>query len=407
VSRAHLPPCPWPEKDYDVRLSYSRATQARKCPWSAYKVPVEADEDGSDEVEGFVGPAAERGRFVHNVFARYAGYCHEHKVASDLDALNRIFQECLEEYLPSWEVMETVTDIISTFGSDHEFPLLKPGVKWGIEEAIWWMVQGDGVRVAVLSIIDRYEVEGAGAKLWDYKSGFRLPSREWFENDVQLPMYADALLSRYPKVKHIEAELDFPAISGHMQKRAGITVTEIRRAEMLLIETGAMLKAGYKRIADGAEPWEAFEPRPGKPCQPFTGVLCPKILDCPYVKLLSQDAIIRDDDDCRKQFSDVLWLDTMRKAKWAAVAEYVTGMQGVIVNGKAARCQPKMVKNFDMKRVIQYLTDRGLDLADCLTLDTGKKELVNDMIVAGVVKVHNEPEPKIINDDSGEKKPKR
>jgi hypothetical protein len=220
-------------------------------------------------------------------------------------------------------------------------------------------------------------------------------------------MYADALLSRYPKVKHIEAELDFPAISGHMQKRAGITVTEIRRAEMLLLETGAMLKAGYKRIAAGAEPWEAFEPRPGKPCQPFTGVLCPKILDCPYVKLLSQDAIIRDDDDCRKQFSDVLWLDTMRKAKWAAVAEYVTGMQGVTVNGKAARCQPKMVKNFDMKRVIQYLTDRGLDLADCLTLDTGKKELVNDMIVAGVVKVHNEPEPKIINDDSGEKKGKK
>jgi len=408
--KRRYPPCPFNPKDYDVRLSYTRAIQTRSCPWYGYRPVTEKDEDaedvGFDEVETYSGGNAERGKFVHSVFSAYAKHCRTVGKASDPEALQAIFAKAIEELMPSWEISESIAEIVANFGSDHEFEPLKTGVIADAEAPIWWLLSNDNVRVAVLSILDYYEIDGNTARLVDYKSSYRLMSRDKFEADIQLPLYADALLHKYPHLTHIDGTLDYPAINAKMEKRDGITNAEIDRAELLLLETGAMMKVGNARIAKGEKPWDVFQPRPGKPCQPFDGVICGKVRDCRYVDKLAKDAIIRNDEEARQQFADVLFLDALRKTKWAAVAEYVGDMPGVEVNGKLAKMVARDKKNYDPAAVIAWLTERGIPLETALDLNfnTTSKNLLGDMVVAGVIKVSQEWKPGIVNAEEPEKK---
>ena len=407
--RRRFPECPFNPSEYDVRLSYTRAIQFRSCPFFGHREVADPDEDIEDigfaDVETYSGPAAERGKFVHDVFGHYAKHCRTVGKASDPEALQAIFAKAIEELFPSWEISESIAEIVASFGSDHEFPALKPKVKWGAEEPVWWLLSNDNVRVAVLSILDYFEVDGNTAQITDYKSGYRLMSRDKFEADVQLPLYADALLHKYPHLVHIDGTLDYPAINAKMQKRNGITNTEIDRAELLLLETGAMLKAGNARIAKGEKPWDVFQPRPGKPCQPFDGVICGKARTCPYIDKLAKDAIIHNDDEARAQFADVLFLDALRKTKWAAVAEYVGGMKGLECNGKLAKMVARDKKGYDTAAVIHYLTERGIPLESALGIDMKRipDELLGDLVIAGVVKVSREYQVDIVNAEEKKK----
>ena len=381
--------CPFPESDYDVRLSFTQGNQFRACPafWSLSHPDDDrvagADEMEPDESIASVSAALRRGRLGHDIAGKYIRHCRTTKIESDLDALRDIFTDVVTAAHPDTETLDDLTKFISEFGAGYSFP--DDGSEWWVEEPIWLLLKNGKVRVAVVAILDYLRIKGTDAHIDDLKTTGRMPDRKRFDRTLQLPIYALGVMHKFPKVERIYAENLYPACGGTM----GMTVTPdlIRKAKDFLLETGEMILAGRKRVTLGERAEDVFEARPGEACTPYTGVVCPMVHRCPYVER-SDVPVVTTQAEADLLAADILNLQARLDAKMVVAKR--AAAQGLKLRAGA------MVGQFGVRKVWAEDTAKALTLLDEQVSDTTpyvklnrekleKDGLLNGLMAAGLV----------------------
>ena len=386
--------CPFDASAFDILLSFTQATQYRNCAasWSLShltdekavldeELEVEADEDESKIAT--VGSALKRGRIGHDIAAKYIRHCRTTKHESDHDALTEIFADVVTAAHPDAQTLDDLTEFIHEFGSSYSFP--DDGSQWFVEEPIWFILKSGGVRVAVVAILDYLRVLGVKAEVDDLKTTARLPSREQFNRSMQLPIYALAVMHKFPDIEEIHTRNVYPACHGEM----GLTVTPamLHRAKQFLLETGEMILAGKRRVAAGERVEDVFEAQPGEACTPYTGVICPVINRCPYVAR-SEEIVVTTQAEAELLAADILQLQAtvaakLRIAKRAASAGLklqAGGMLGQFTTRKTWATDK--TKALALIRELTSEPDQYLDV-DRNALD--KAGLLDDLMATGAI----------------------
>jgi len=392
--------CPWPDSEFDVRLSHTQADQFRQCP-AFHNVSHMADDQAAgldetdagevaDEHEGGmianVGFALRKGRDGHAITGNYIKHCRTNHVESDLTALRDIFADVATHSMPDVQTLDALTEYVqgTHFGlSDMTFP--DDGSQWFVEEPIWFMLKSDRVRVAVVAILDYLRVIGTKAHVDDFKTSLRIPDRKTFERSMQLPIYGLATIHKFPEVEAIHARNIYPSCGGELGM--DITPEHLRRAKAFLLETAEMIQAGRKRIALGERPEDVFEARPGDACTPYTGIICPVIHRCPYVER-SEVPVVTTQAQAELLAADIVQMQAKLKSK--------------IEIAKRARAQGltlragNMVGQFGVKKVwaenvaaaLALLREQVSDTDIYVQLDRDTLEkagLLAELIASGVV----------------------
>jgi len=131
-----------------------------------------------------------------------------------------------------------VVDLESRFaieiGDDNDKNPVKPSTN------------GHGARHIISGIIDRIDKTEEGYEIIDYKTNKKMPSQDKVDNDLQLSVYLNAFLSRYPK--EID-RLDKITVSLYYLKH-GVklsstrTIEQLKNANKLFLEVIAAIEEG-------------------------------------------------------------------------------------------------------------------------------------------------------------------
>jgi RecB family exonuclease len=103
-----------------------------------------------------------------------------------------------------------------------------------------------GERHIISGIIDRIDKTEEGFEIIDYKTTKKMPAQEKVDNDIQLSVYLQAFLSRYPKEKN---NLDKIKVSLYYLKHgvklsATRTIEQLETSENLFLETIKLIESG-------------------------------------------------------------------------------------------------------------------------------------------------------------------
>lgn len=189
--------------------------------------------------------------------------------------------------------------------------------------------QVHGVKHIISGIIDRIDKTEDGYEIIDYKTTKKMPSQDKVDNDLQLSVYLNAFLSRYPK--EIE-RLDKITVSLYYLKH-GVKLSSTRTKDQLEKANGLFLEV-IKSIEEGH-----FEPNVTPLCD-----------WCGYQKMCPM---------WKHKFKDERKIDSVEINH--AIGDYIN-LKSAITSTKTqlAELQEKISKYMEQEGVERVFSDQGI-----------------------------------------------
>lgn len=370
--------CPFPAGSYDTRMSWSRALRAI-CPASFYMHYIE-------HVPEFVGNAALKGRGAHQCMGKTAKQCLATGVPMiEEEERNRIFGEvCVEEQLTDPEVLDQVARLYQQFvDAPHLFPQ-EDGVTQAAEEEFWFLLDRDGIRVAVQCRLDHYKMCGQEFLVNDYKTTERIITSTDFLADMQGPIYVLAGKNRWPKLTDMFVVFDYTARDFLTDPRR-ITDDDLERAAQFLIRPSLFVRDALALVKAGEKPEDVFPARPGQACHPYEGALCPVIFACKW-REKAQIPVIRNDEDARNVMEAIAYREARNKADRQMLKPYVAA-GAVKGHGQVALWAEETGWKYDVPGIYKWLSEHGYDPLEYLRVDgVSIRKVRKDLKEAGLVR---------------------
>jgi RecB family exonuclease len=164
----------------------------------------------------------------------------------------------------------------------------------------------------VSGIIDRIDKTENGYEIIDYKTTKKMPSQEKVDNDLQLSVYLNAFLSRYPKeIKNLDKiTVSLYYLKHGVKLSSTRTLEQLKNADKLFLEVIAAIEEGK------------FEPNVTPLCD-----WCGYQKDCPMWKHKFKEARKIDTEEINSAISDYINLKaavTSTKTRLAELQEKIT-----------------------------------------------------------------------------------
>jgi RecB family exonuclease len=184
-------------------------------------------------------------------------------------------------------------------------------------------------RHIISGIIDRIDKTKDGYEIIDYKTTKKMPSQEKVDNDMQLSVYLQAFLSRYPKeienIGKLKVSLYF--LKHGVKLSATRTLEQLKKSEQLFLETIALIEEGR------------FEPNMNPLCD-----WCGYQNICPMWKHKFKEARKIDTDEVN-----------------AAIGEYIELKSAIsITKDRLGEIQEKIMQYMDQEEVERVFADEGI-----------------------------------------------
>lgn len=180
---------------FNLKLNQSKI-KAASCPfrlsriiskeWTEYHLP---------------NPYARTGSAFHKFAHNYISLCKERKESTMLGAVESLADSAAVQFNQDEEEGAQLTELGFNFANNFIVPLeLKPISEFTLsadknwrecreEDALWYGTP------------DLFAIDIPVAYLWDWKSGWKLPSLESCQKDLQLRLYSLLLLAKYPDIR--------------------------------------------------------------------------------------------------------------------------------------------------------------------------------------------------------------
>ncbi|MFA5994641.1 MAG: PD-(D/E)XK nuclease family protein [Parcubacteria group bacterium] len=189
---------------------------------------------------------------------------------------------------------------------------------------------GSGSNKHIISgIIDRIDKTEDGYEIIDYKTTKKMPSQEKVDNDIQLSVYLQAFLARYPKeIEYIDKlTVSLYYLKHGVKLSATRTVEQLKQSEQLFLETIARIEEG------------GFEPNMNPLCD-----WCGYQHICPMWK---------------HKFKEERRIDTVEVN--AAIGEYIELKSAIaITKDRLGEIQEKVLQYMDQEGVERVFGEQGI-----------------------------------------------
>ena len=181
----------------------------------------------------------------------------------------------------------------------------------------------------ISGIIDRIDRTEDGFEIIDYKTTKKMPSQEKVDNDMQLSVYLQAFLSRYPKeIEHLEKlKVSLYFLKHGVKLSASRTLEQLKKSEQAFLDTIKLIEE------------EKFEPN-----------ITPLCDWCGYQNICPM---------WRHKFKEARKIDTEEIN--AAIDEYVELKSAIsITKDRLAEIQEKILQYMDQEGVERVFGTQGL-----------------------------------------------
>ena len=408
--------CPPELKEWaHMKASFSNLDRGRACPhlWMhTYKSRITGNP--ADKLAEQVSVQRDFGRLGHLAISNYITHCMTTGKTSDPANASVAWKRAVLGLMPPDEVLHPDLHqpdrdpeaVFSNFVASNEFKVLEPGEDWGVERVLWmpWTTKG-GIHVAMEMRLDQFRVTGAYATIRDWKMSWQVMDTESFEQrEVQLLIYFLGIMHHFPKVRHGNVARYYVPVLHDQEKQ--VTAEGLQRAIAFIDLTAEMIWSGVERAKHTDMSDEAltdiFPPHPGKPCEPWSGVICPAASVCKHVPN-SGPLVLNSPDKAREVFGEYLVGQSQQKCRKGAVSDYAAVNGAVTCNGKQLR--HKLVDSVvipDRNAAVIYLYDNG-KLADLQPVAASLRShgeatvLAKELRDEGLCQIEQTPEERIEN----------
>jgi hypothetical protein len=276
-----------------------------------------------DKVAEPLSEELHEGRILHDIAASYVRHCCESGVDTDLSVVPHLARTAF------WDAEEP-----HPLSPEHAAEIEAVARRWAgsyvvdrhhtrhVEEMWLLPLPGDPLGTAHLYVaLDHLLIDGRRAVVRDLKSDYRLRPEAEVRSDLQLQVYAWAVLQRYPEVEEVWCELDF------LRHR---TVCSVQLdAEAVRVQVGQVLLDAIGRIRTLCHEGR-FPALAGAHC-----TYCGFRRECPLLQKLSDPGTVGDGAEARALAARLTaaeaWVRGAREAlrEWTAHHGPV-GVDGVV-----------------------------------------------------------------------------
>lgn len=336
----------WPRLPKGAKSFSHTQLEEFRCPlrWKRRRIDREPEP---------VSDALLKGRLAHDVVAAYLRHLLEHRLETDVTAIDEIakrsfFEPTQPHGLPFSEFQE-ILRMAKAFAGRFVFDY-----RTTVEiEQPWALELGDNAYFWV--ILDLLQIDGVRAIITDFKTDWHVRAQTDLEHDSQLHTYCWAVHREFPHITEFTVRLDF--------LRHGV----VREAEFnleVVDEADTMIRASVAAI----QREKLFQPNPGKHCG-----FCPYVASCEYPGSVPNLTVIATPEQARAIAAKVIVLEEQVKRLKNALKDWSTHWGPVEAEGIVFGYHLTESYGLDDPRAFyDAMTAAGLDPWDFLTV-TGSK----------------------------------
>lgn len=334
-----------------IPYSYSRLLDYSKCPFYFHKKYV-------DKLPLPDSSILTSGEIIHDIMKNYTLECYRQHQTHLYESWEQIALSVLREYKVLPEDEDTILEVVKRYIEGNEVEL--EGLA-GVEEELavdelFMAVQWSSPNVWFRAKLDKFYLAGENAKITDYKSGYSMDADKF-----QIELYAWLIFNIYKQVQFIEGELDF--IRHDFKKNWVIPRVDLPKIDRRI----------RSRIAQ-IEKDEKFEPKINSMCGD-----CPFWNLCPAIKLIGYEHIVKT-PKTKKEATELLNVIIAREKEADELKKvlkmFVEKSGDVKTNDMVARIIGSVSYKWDVRQLLIWAENKGLDIQDALTADTRKLKAV-------------------------------
>lgn len=298
-----------------------------------------------ERMDDTAGPDALIGRIFHEIAAVVGMRVSMTGEVLDRDLVDSIARRVMgkpEDLDPlSIESYEAVLEILGRWVARPQKHPFEPGEQFEVNAR-----EDLGGRI-VSARIDRLLVDGARARVRDYKTGWADPAKEL---TIQGKVYAWEVFRLYPEVELVEYGED------HVRFGTESGPFEITRADAESFER--FLSIAVERIENAYAAGE-LPATPGTGCSWPTA--CPVVADCPRREWTKPPGFHMDEAAALEQFEALLVEEAMVEQRKSAIKSYLAAhdQRAIEHDGQEIGWSPNTGKSFDKKALLADLAEKG------------------------------------------------
>lgn len=331
--------------EYASHFSYTRFNLYETCPFAYAERYIRKKKDR-------VGAPALMGRLCHEIAAEYDRHLLKMNAQTDITVLPEITRRLFYQNekgqprgLPM-EALDEVMEIMETFGQMHIF---NPDTTVDIEEP--WQFELDPDTLFWV-VIDRLEIDGHRAKIVDYKTEWKIKSQDELKKDKQLRIYAWAVITKYPQVTEVQAQLEY--------LRHGVVLGPVE----LNPDDAASIEEDIRDKIAQIKSTTKFEATPGEGCS-----WCSYIESCPALKEMG-DVVCTSAEDAQRIHRELLLLEKQVEDRKEALKAWCTVHGPIETNGVARGFFATTTKSInDKAKFYELLKQHGENPLDYMSVD--------------------------------------
>jgi RecB family exonuclease len=351
-------------------ISFSQGNNFHRCPFRYHAETV------TKQYKMPQAPVLLHGSFLHRVNELYSKHLLHSKSESDYAVMPDIFEEAWKDRASDkqlklitandrqelLELAKNMAERMAGFPHEHVQGIeLQLGFDKGWNPCGYW----DKKKVWFRMKVDRLEIRGGDAKVWDLKTGFKVDASE---QKLQVAIYGVGVMAAFPAVNSVSAELEY--LRPGWSKVFEVTDDDLEMAAKWAIETSDAIEECIK-----TNTWPATSGAACADCPVYAANSCPIQAEVPPAMIAP-----KTQEEAEELLGRLLMNQRDGKSITEALKVWALGHGAVHKGGKTIKFRDKRTPSWDTDGLMRRLKTAGFEPAPYLAFSSKKLKKAPEVV---------------------------